>query len=124
MAASTGKPPTAPLIVWWVIWVSLLAGVIVIGTQFGDFDSTVSNIPWFIALPPLFMGMLIRFIVLPRATARRKAFPLFIVGLAMCESTGLLSVFLVTENRPTLLLLSLLGIVIYMPTFVRKIPAA
>ena len=124
MAGSTGQSARSPLIVWWIIWASLLGGVILIGSKFGDFDGVPSGIPWFIALPPLFMGMFIRFIVLPRMTERRKALPLFIAGLAMCESTAIIGIFGGAENQSALLLLSLLGIVTYMPTFVRKIPAA
>ncbi len=114
--------PVAQPAVFWIIWATLLVGVFVIGGIFGDREPA-GGVPWIIALGPLVAGLLVRFFLIPRIPTRGKVFPVFIMGLALCESCGVLGVFLASEQRETLLLLSLLGIVTYMPTFVRKLPA-
>ena len=121
---STTGPANAnsPAVVWWAIWASLLGMVFVIGGKFLN-EPAMGSLPWFVALVPFCASMLLRFLLLPKATARRKAFVLFILGISMSEMTGLIGVLAANEKRETLLLLALLGIVVHMPTFLKKLPA-
>lgn len=117
-AAARATPP----LVWWAIWVSLLVMVFVIGGIFLNRPG-LGSLPWFIALGPLALGMLLRFKLLLKAPHRRAGFVLFIIGMSMCEMTALVGVLAADQNRETLLLLALLGIVMHMPTFLKKLPA-
>ncbi len=112
-----------PPVIWWAIWGSLLAMVFVIGGIFLR-EPGMGALPWFVALGPLALGAILRFIFLPKAPNRRGGFVLFVIGISMCEMTALIGVVAANQNRETLLLLALLGIVVYMPTFLKKIPAA
>lgn len=113
------KPPPVPPLVFWSVWVVMLVGVLVVGSLFLNPEAG-GQMPWLVSLGPLFLGLLARFLLLPRIPSRRRAFPIFIIGISMCEMCAILGVFVAQENQQTLLLLGLLGIVTYMPTFLRR----
>lgn len=121
MSATTGSQRSAPPLAWWAIWVSLLVMVFVIGGVFLK-SPGFAALPWFVALGPLGMAMILRFKFLLKAPHRRAGFVLFVIGMSMCEMTALIGVLAADQHRETLLLLALLGIVMHMPTFLKKLP--
>lgn len=70
-------------------------------------------------LAPLFVSIIIRWLVLPRYHDLRRAFPMFIVGLALAEACGLLGVFLGGPYHDDLFVLGVLGMAQYMPFFAK-----
>lgn len=117
------------LMVWWVIWAALLAGVTVIYLFLGrgPLPPPVSNpFPHLIGLVPLFISVLLRWLILSKQRDPAKALVLFIVGAAMGESCAILGIFFGGPLRDELFLLGALGIVQWMPLYARALyaPAA
>jgi hypothetical protein len=114
------------LLIWWIVWASILAGLVVIYLFLGR-KPLPANMPLeqslagLAGLGPLFISVVIRWLVLPRATDPNRAFVLFIVGLAMAEGCGLLGIFLGGPYRDSLFLLGVLGITQYVPFYARKL---
>jgi hypothetical protein len=71
-------------------------------------------------LAPLFVSIIIRWLVLPRFSDLKLAFPMFIVGLALAEACGLLGIFLGGVYKDDLFLLGVLGIAQYVPFFAKS----
>lgn len=115
----------AQLKIWWIIWAALLAGLCVIWWNFG-FLKLLGNEPHanplvdLAGLVPLFVSIVIRWLVLPRGTEMARAFVMFIVGLALAEACGLLGIFLGGPYRDDLFLLGALGIAQYAPFFAKR----
>ena len=73
----------------------------------------------YLGLGPFAVAVVLRVLVLPRMTIRRKAFPFFVVGLAMAEACGLLGLILGGASRETYFTLSLATLLAYAPLFAR-----
>ena len=113
----------AQLMVWWTIWFGLISGLCVIYFILGRGQplATAPNPPAnLIGLVPLFLSIVIRWLVLPRYTDRQRAFVMFIVGLALAEGCGLLGIFLGGLYRDDLFLLGVLGLAQFVPFFAGK----
>jgi hypothetical protein len=117
----------ARLLVWWIIWGSILAGLVLIYLFFAQGRPLPANIPaqesltGLIGLVPLFITIVIRWLVLPRATEPNRAIVLFVVGLALAEGCGFLGIFLGGPYRDSLFVLGLLGIIQYAPFYAKKL---
>lgn len=120
-------PQTArtQLIVWWVVWAAVLSGLGVLYVMFGRGPvkpSPAGDVLVNLAgLVPLFVSIVIRWLVLPRFGSLQRAFPLYIVGLALAEGCGILGLFLGGAYRDDLFALGVLGVAQYVPVFARKL---
>jgi hypothetical protein len=115
------------LMVWWIIWAALLAGVTVIYLFLGrgPLPPPVSNpFPHLIGLVPLFISVLLRWLVLPKQRDPAKAFVLFILGTATGEGCAILGIFLGGPFRDELFTLGALGIVQWLPLYARSLYSA
>lgn len=112
------------LIVWWTIWFSLLAGVCAIYFALGrgPMQPAAAN-PFhdLVGLVPLFVSIVIRWLVLPRYTDGQKAFVVFILGCALAEACSILGIFLGGPYRDDLFLLGALGIAQFVPFYARRL---
>ncbi|HEX2861197.1 MAG TPA: hypothetical protein VHN79_06140 [Lacunisphaera sp.] len=115
----------AQLKIWWVLWGAILSGLVVIYLLFGrgpvkaaPDEDVLLNL---IGLIPLFISIVIRWLVLPRYDDLQKAFPVFIVGLALGESCGILGIFLGGAYRDDLFVLGVLGVMQFMPVFAKQL---
>ncbi len=114
----------AQLLVWWIIWVSILVGLMVVyaflgrgpvkPAAVGDLLVNLSGVV------PLFVSIVIRWLVLPRFTDIKLAFPMFVTGLALAEGCGILGIFLGGPYREDLFILGVLGIAQFMPFFAKQ----
>ena len=112
------------LLLWWAIWGSLLFGLVNIYVLLGRAPAKApvageNPLTGLIGLAPLFVSIIIRWLVLPRFSDLRRAFPMFIVGLALAEACGLLGIFLGGAYKDDLFLLGVLGIAQYVPFFAK-----
>lgn len=120
--ASEGK---AVLGIWWILWVATLGGLILLYIFLGrgpvkpspDKD-VLKNL---VGLVPLFVSIVIRWLALPRFDSLRRAFPLYLVGLALAEGSGVLGLFLGGAYRDDLFVLGVLGVTQYIPLFARRL---
>jgi hypothetical protein len=115
----------APLTMWWLVWGGLLTGLVLIYLGLGHLPvrppaAGAHPLAGLIGFLPLFISIVIRWLVLPRFSSLARAFPLFIAGLALAEACGLLGIFLGGVYRDQLFLLGVLGIVQYLPFFARQ----
>ncbi len=110
----------APL-VWWSLWFGITGGLIAIHGVIppSETPSTTGALRY-LPLLPLFVASAIRWLVLRRMTDGLRAFPLFVVGLAMAEGCSLLGLFLVPELRQTYLALGVFTLAQYAPFFVSQ----
>lgn len=124
---STAEIPRerAPLFLWWLVWGGLLTGLVLIYLGLSRLPvrlpPTASHpLAGLFGFLPLFISIIIRWLVLPRCSTLTRAFPLFITGLALAEACGLLGIFLGGAYRDQLFLLGVLGILQYLPFFARQ----
>lgn len=121
MNAPLPKSP-APVI-WWILWAAITGGLIAIyvalrPTAPAGAPASLRYVP----LVPFAAAVLVRWFVLPRFREGARAFPLFIVGLALAEACGIIGLFLVPDLAPTYLVLGLAGLLLFAPFFAAKYP--
>lgn len=113
------------LMVFWIIWASILAGLIVIYAVLGQKPVkpvVAADLPVnLVGIVPLFISIVIRWLVLPRCRDFARAFPVYVVGLALAEACGLLGIFLGGPYRESLFVLGVLGVTSYVPVFVKQL---
>ena len=116
---------TARLTIFWIIWGSILTGLVVIYLLFGRGPvkpTVASELPMnLVGVVPLFISIVVRWLVLPRCHELMRAFPVFIVGLALAEACGLMGIFLGGPYRESLFVLGVLGVTSYVPLFARRL---
>lgn len=113
------------LLIWWILWSAGLVGLLVIYFVLGrgpikpspDKD-VLKNL---VGLVPLFVSIVIRWLVLPRFDSLQRALPLYVVGLALAEACGMLGIFLGGAYRDDLFVLGVLGVVQFVPIFARRL---
>jgi glucan phosphoethanolaminetransferase (alkaline phosphatase superfamily) len=117
-------PKTAPLMIWWVIWIALLGGVIVLSFVLGDSSRTGeadSLFPVaFAAVAAFATSVVIRWVLLPRLQKPAPAFALFIVGLSLAEMAAILGMLVIPENKTELVGLGILGMLQFAPFFAAR----
>jgi F0F1-type ATP synthase membrane subunit c/vacuolar-type H+-ATPase subunit K len=115
----------AYLLIWWIIWAAILAGLALLYALLGRGPvppSPPADVLVNLAgMVPLFVSIVIRWLVLPRYTDERRALVVFIVGLALAETCGILGLVLGHQYRDDLFVLGVLGVAQYVPLFVKKL---
>jgi len=115
----------AQLLIWWILWSSILVGLLAVYFALGRGPlppvaaggNPLANLVGFV---PLFVSIVIRWLVLPRAAAPGPAFVMFIIGLALAEACGMLGIFLGGPYRQDLFALGVLGVLQYAPFYARN----
>lgn len=115
------------LMIWWIIWGSVLLGLILIYMLLVQgkplpASAPTSELPVNLAgVAPLFVSIILRWLVLPRMTDPTRAFVLFIVGISLAEACGILGTFLGGPYRDSLFMLGVLGITQYVPFYAKRL---
>ena len=115
------------LLVWWIAWAAVLMGLVVIYLFLGrgpvkpEPVADKEELKHLVGLVPLFVSVVIRWLVLPRFDSLQRAFPIYIVGLALAETCGILGIFLGGPFRDDLFVLGVLGVAQFMPIFARQL---
>lgn len=111
---------------WWIVWVAMLP--VMIGLQLflparpaAPVRQASDLFLQLAGVVPLFISIVVRWLALPRFTSLNTAFPLFLAGLALAECCGILGIVFGGPYRDPLFVLGLLGILQFMPVFVRQI---
>jgi len=112
------------LIVWWVIWFSLIAGLCVQYYFLAwpvDTDGPVeANTFDYFSLVPLAVSVVVRWFLLPNCTNMPVAFVAFIVGISLAEACGIFAIFLAAAFKDELFVLGVLGIAQFAPFYARR----
>ncbi len=125
-------PPEALYLVMWVIWAALQVGLVVIyfilGDTAGSRDATeheaivrTESMTWMVALLPLAISGVIRWLVLPSRNSIEQVFPFFIAGIALAESCGVIGTVMYPDRKSGLLVLGLIGIWQFIPFFAKRL---
>ena len=114
----------------WVIWGAILMGLFVLqffiggGIPTGDQMENPPTVMSLICIAGVAIGTLIRWLVIPKLNDNLKLLPAMIVGLALCESSGLLQMFLLGkeygDTQKLIFVLAVLGVVQFAPTYFKK----
>jgi len=116
----------AQLMIWWIIWAGILVGLVVIYLLLGRAPAKAplpgaNPLVGLVGLAPLFVSIIIRWLVLPRFREPGRALVMFIAGLALAEGCGLLGIFLGGVYKDDIFLLGVLGVAQYVPFFAKQI---
>ena len=116
----------AKLLVWWILWGSILGGLLLIYLVLGRTQPLPKNVAaekmftGLVGLIPMVVSVVVRWLVLPRASDMNRALVIFIFGLATAEACGILGIFLGGPYRDDLFLLGMFGVVQYVPFFAKN----
>lgn len=118
------KPPV--VFIWWIIWAAITAGLTALYFTLGQRPSPTHSdviVIRYLPLAPLGLAVVVRWLVLPRVAERLRAFSIFIIGLALAESCGILGIFLVPDLAATYYALALFGLIQFAPFFAARYSA-
>jgi hypothetical protein len=114
--------PRKPVFVWWVIWAAFLIGIVQIYFILGKSSvapATATSLD-FLALTPFVVASLVRWVALPKIQLPQVALVVFVLGIAIAESSCFLGLFIFPAHKTELFALSVLGIAQFAPVFARK----
>jgi hypothetical protein len=113
-------PKTAPVLVWWIAWFAIMASLATTYFEFcPDRGGETTGGLRFVPIFPLALSIVVRWVVLPRFTRRIRAFPVFIIGIALAEGSGIAGILLVPELALIYCVLAVLGLVQFIPLFAK-----
>ena len=114
----------------WVIWGAILMGLFVLqffiggGIPTGDQMENPPTVMSLICIAGVAIGTLIRWLVIPKLNDNLKLLRAMIVGLALCEGSGIQQIFLLGKEYPDtqklIFVLAVLGVVQFAPTYFKK----
>lgn len=115
-----------PLRVWWIVWGATLASLAAIwwsASLVQPAPSPAHKNPFvdLASLVPLFVSIVVRWLVLPRYTDGARAFVVFVAGIALAEAAGIVGIFLGGPYRDDLFLLGALGILQFVPLYAKRL---
>lgn len=114
--------PGAKPLVWWVLWITFLAGLpvmyFVLGPKARETAPAFPGSAWILGAMPVMVGTALRWVVLPRLANPAAALPLFVAGIAFCEASLFFGLFIFPDHAQILFILSLLGTIQFAPYFV------
>lgn len=129
MSSPQEKLQPVQIIVFWIIWFSILSGLLVIqafaagGMPSGEDHGNGPLLFQMLALFVATVAMVVRFVVIPKLGTLEKKLPAMIVGLAMSESIGILGAFVVSPDfgatRFFMLAVSIACIVLFAPVYAK-----
>jgi hypothetical protein len=111
------------ILIWWIIWFGVFSGLGIVYFVFGQRElipMDASSPIGLVALGPLVMSALVRWLLLPRIRDIKMALPVFVIGLGLAEGAGVLAVLLGGAYRNELVLLSALAVLQFIPIFAVK----
>ena len=127
-------PPTPQqqALVLWVIWFSILSGIVIIqmfaggGWPSGDDKSSFTDPIFLAAMGSFLNSVAVRLFVLPKQSAPEKQLPVAIIGMALAEGAMILGTFVLPKDavsaKQSLIVLAFLGVAAYAPFYVGKKP--
>jgi hypothetical protein len=120
--------PEAPrvkttIMLLWIIWASSLGFLGILCLVLGHGAASPAGNPAvnLVGFVPLFVSIVIRWLVLPRSGAQPGALLVMVViGTALAETCGILGLLLGGPYRQDLFILGMLGVAQFVPIFARR----
>ena len=117
-------PERTMRMVAWIVWSCTLAGLVLAYALLARGPEKASppedvliNLA---GLAPLFISIVIRWLVLPRYASLTRGFPAFVLGVGLAEAGGFLGLFLGGSYRDDLFVLGALGVTQFLPLFLAR----
>ena len=114
----------------WVIWGAILMGLFILqffiggGIPNGDQMENPPTVMSLICIAGVAIGTLIRWLVIPKLNGYHNLLRAMVVGLALCEGSGIQQIFLLGKEYPDtqklIFVLAVLGVVQFAPTYFKK----
>lgn len=122
--ANADQEARPPLMVWWLIWGAILFGLVVIYVALGRGPAKAlppdqHPLLGLLGMVPLFISIVIRWLMMPHTGNYARAFILFVVGVVLAEGCGLLGIFLGGLYKRDIFLLGVLGVVQFVPFYAK-----
>ncbi len=125
-ADAAPRSAAARALLWWILWAGAIAALVAIDYAMRQVSAASPGLRSAgldaVALVDLLVSCLARWWVLPRVQRVQTAFVLFVVGVAMAESCGLIGIF-GGVHRNELFMLGLAGVLQWLPVFARRFAA-
>jgi hypothetical protein len=120
---NAGERKVPPVLVWWVIWLALLTNVPIMYLFLGSgvSASQVEGPIAYLRVLPFALSCIVRWLILPQIRSSKTAFPVFVIGLALAESSCFFGIFLFPDNKTDMLTMALVGLAQFAPVFARKL---
>lgn len=114
-----------PLTSWWAVWFALQSGLFIIyfmlGNQPGSGGGTQSSQMFLgLGVMQVVASAVVRWGLLPKVQDAARAFPLFVMGIALAESACFFGIFLVPAYKQELFFASVLGVGQFVPLFASR----
>ena len=114
-----------PLMSWWAIWFALQSGLFVfyfvLGNQPGSGGSAQTSQMFLgIGAMQVVASAVVRWVLLPKVKEAARAFPLFVVGMALAEGACFFGIFLAPAYKQELFFASILGVAQFVPIFASR----
>lgn len=123
---SSQPSPRQQIIVWWVLWAAFLQGIFMIYFFLGKHGAdrvepaTPDSPLWLVAVTPVAVSAIIRWVVLPKLTHPQTGLVALIVGIALAEASCFLGLFVFSRHQTELFAMSVLGIAQFAPVYARR----
>ena len=128
-SVSDQPSPQQQAFIWWVIWFAILSGSILIYVMLGlkgGRPTPAATAPLaFVGVGPLVISVVLRWLVIPRVTERKRGLTVFVTGLALAEGATILATFLGSGTaRDAIAVAGIAGVALWAPVFAAGIIAA
>ena len=119
------NPGRTTPIVWWIVWAALQAAVFQFYFVLGHGPAPQSasepgSRAWLLGLIPTAFSCVVRWALLSRMQSASRAFPVFVMGIALAETTCFLGLFIFPAFKLELFVASAVGIFQFIPYYASR----
>jgi len=121
---------TCPPFIFWILWGSIFSGLFMMNFLIGSGISSDGDaggapvIPIVISLIVIVISILVRFFILPNSKSKQSLLMIMIIGSALAEGAGILSIVTIGDSFPIIQRViffgSVLGVALYIPFYANK----
>jgi hypothetical protein len=113
------NPQKLPL---WILWFGFLSSVFFLNAFLGGgekSDSIAGIVAVVLLVGPISASTLIRWIIIPKMRDAQAVIPFFVIGMALAESLVMFGCFLVPSKQSIFAVVAALGVIQYIPIFIK-----
>ena len=113
-------------LVLWILWFAIISGLCMVYIFLGRNPAVVADkgneVLRFVPLIPLAVSVAVRFLLLPKFKSLTKVLPIYIIGLAMADGSGIIAIFLLPHaDAVSYFTTAVIVLMMYVPLFASKL---
>ena len=113
-------------LVLWILWFAITTGLCLIyvflGGEMARSHGGMNEGLRFIPMVPLALSVVVRIFLLPKFTSLTKVTPVYVIGLALAEGSGILAIFLLSHgDAVNYFTTAVIVLLMYVPLFASKL---